>query len=69
MNIWLKKYNMGRFHEILEEEHREFAESIDGQEFFRMLSKMENTSEHVLVDKEFLENLKDFDYWKEWKNS
>ena len=60
---------MGRFHEILEEEHRKFAESIDGQEFFKMLSEMENTSEHVLVEKQFLEDLKDFDYWKEWKNS
>jgi hypothetical protein len=60
---------MGRFHEILEEEHRKFAESIDGQEFFKMLSEMEHDSEHVLVEKQLLEDLKDFDYWKEWKNS
>jgi len=60
---------MSRFHEILEEEHRIFADSKEGQEFFKMLSEMENNSEHVLVEKQFLEDLKDFDYWKEWKNS
>jgi hypothetical protein len=60
---------MGSFHDILEEEHRKFAESIDGQEFFKMLSEMEQSSKHILVEKQFLEDLKDFDYWKEWKNN
>ena len=60
---------MGSFHEILEEEHRQFAESLDGQEFFKMLSEMEHSSKYVLVEKQFLEDLKDFDYWKEWKNN
>ena len=60
---------MGSFHDILEEEHRKFAESIDGQEFFKMLSEMEQSSNHILVEKQFLEDLKDFDYWKEWKNN
>ena len=69
MNIWLKKSNMGRYNEILENEHREFAESIEGQQFFNKLSEIEHSSEYVLVEKQFLENLKDFDYWKEWKNS
>jgi hypothetical protein len=60
---------MGSFHDILEEEHRKFAESIDGQEFFKMLSEMEQSSKYVMVEKQFLEDLKDFDYWKEWKNN
>ena len=60
---------MGSFHDILEEEHRKFAESIDGQEFFKMLSEMEQSNKHILVEKQFLEDLKDFDYWKEWKNN
>jgi hypothetical protein len=60
---------MGRFHEVLEEEHRKFAESLDGQLFFKTLSEMEYSSDYVLVEKQFLENLTNFDYWKEWKNS
>ena len=60
---------MGRFHEILEEENRKFAESLDGQLFFNTLSDMEYSSDYVLVEKQFLENLTEFDYWKEWKNS
>ena len=60
---------MGSFHDILEEEHRKFAESIDGQVFFKMLSEMEQSSQYVLVEKQLLEDIKDFDYWKEWKNS
>jgi hypothetical protein len=60
---------MEKFYEILEEEHRQFAESLDGQQFFNMLSEMEHSSDYVLVEKQLLENLKEFDYWKEWKNS
>ena len=58
---------MGRFHEILEEEHRKFVESID---FDKMKSELfqHEESEYVMVKKQFLEDLKDFDYWKEWKN-
>jgi hypothetical protein len=59
---------MGSFHDILEEEHRKFAESIDGQAFFKMLSEMEQSSDYVLVEKKLLEDIKDFDYWKEWKD-
>lgn len=59
---------MGRFHEILEEEHKKFSESSDGQQFFNTLSQMEHSSDYVLVEKQFLENLMDFDFWKEWKN-
>ena len=59
---------MGRFHEILEEEHRKFAESLDGQQFFNMLAEMEQSSKYVLVEKQLLEDIKDFDYWKEWKD-
>jgi hypothetical protein len=59
---------MGSFHDILEEEHRKFAESIDGQEFFKMLSEMEQSSKYVLVEKQLLEDIKNFDYWKEWKD-
>jgi len=59
---------MGSFHDILEEEHRKFAESIDGQVFFKMLSEMEQSSQYVLVEKQLLEDIKDFDYWKEWKD-
>ena len=60
---------MGRFHEILEEEHRKFAESLDGQQFFNMLSEMEHSSDYILVEKQFLENLREFEYWKEWKDT
>ena len=60
---------MGRFHEILEEEHRQVAESLDGQQFFNMLSKMEDSSDYVMIEKQFLENLREFEYWKEWKNN
>ena len=60
---------MGRFYEILEEEHRKFTESLDGQQFFNMLSEMENSSNYVMVEKQFLENLKEFEYWKEWKDT
>jgi hypothetical protein len=59
---------MGSFHDILEEEHRKFAESLDGQEFFKLLSEMEQSSKYVLVEKQLLEDIKDFDYWKEWKD-
>lgn len=60
---------MGSFHEMLEEEHRKFCESIDGQSFMEMMSEMRNSEEYISVPKKFLEDLKDFDYWKEWKNS
>ena len=30
--------------------------------------KKEQESTTVLVEKDFLEKLKDFEYWKEWKN-
>tara|TARA_R100000664_G_C2706516_1_gene104881 strand:+ start:262 stop:591 length:330 start_codon:yes stop_codon:yes gene_type:complete len=30
--------------------------------------KKEQESSTVVVEKEFLEKLKDFEYWKEWKN-
>jgi hypothetical protein len=45
---------MEKFYEILEEEHRKFAESLDGQQFFNMLSEMENSSNYVMVEKQFL---------------
>jgi hypothetical protein len=57
---------MARFYEILEEEHRKFCESLDGQ---LTINEMINSEEYVSVPKQFLEDLKDFDYWKEWKNS
>jgi len=60
---------MGRFHEILEEEHRKFCESLDGQLFMEMMSEMKNSEEYITVPKKLLEDLKDFDFWKEWKNS
>jgi len=60
---------MGSFHEMLEEEHRKFCESLDGQSYFNMINGMNNSEEYVKVPKKFLEDLKDFDYWKEWKNS
>jgi hypothetical protein len=60
---------MGRFHEILEEEHRKFCESLDGQSFMKMMSEMKNSEEYITVPKKLLEDLKDFDFWKEWKNS
>lgn len=66
MSISLKKSNMGRFHEMLEEEHRKFCESLDGQSYFDMIT---NSEEYVTIPKKFLEDLKDFDNWKEWKNS
>ena len=59
---------MGSFHDILEEEHRKFAESLDGQEFFKLLAEMEQSSKYVLVEKQLLDDIKDFDYWKEWKD-
>ena len=60
---------MGRYHEILEEEHIKFCESLDGQSFMVMMGEINNSEEYVSVPKKFLEDLKDFDYWKEWKNS
>jgi len=33
-----------------------------------MLSEMEQSSQYVLVEKQLLEDIKDFDYWKEWKD-
>lgn len=60
---------MGRFHEILEEEHIQFSESLEGQQFFNMLSEMDHSSDYVLVEKQFLENLREFEYWKEWKDT
>ena len=41
---------MGRFHEILEDEHRKFADSLDGQQFFNMLSEMEHSSDYILLE-------------------
>ena len=60
---------MGSFHEMLEEEHRKFCESIDGQSYMEMMSEMRNSEEYISVPKKFLDDLKEFDYWKEWKNS
>jgi len=60
---------MGSFHEMLEEEHRKFCESIDGQSYFEMIHEMNKSEEYVKVPKKFLEDLKDFEYWKEWKNN
>lgn len=54
---------------MLEDEHRKFCESIDGQSFLKMMNEMDNSEQYVKVRKQFLEDLKDFDYWKEWKNS
>lgn len=48
---------MGRFHEILEEEHIKFTESLDGQQFFNMLSEMEQLNDKSLIEKPFLQNL------------
>lgn len=60
---------MGGFHEIIEEEHRKFCDSLDGQSFIEMMSEFKNSEEYVTIPKKFLDDLKDFDYWKEWKNS
>jgi len=60
---------MGSFHEMLEEEHRKFCNSLDGQSLIIMRGEINNSEEYVSVPKKFLEDLKDFDYWKEWKNS
>jgi len=54
---------------MLEEEHRKFCNSLDGQSFMLMRGEINNSEEYVSVPKKFLEDLKDFDYWKEWKNS
>jgi hypothetical protein len=60
---------MGSFHELLEEEHRKFCNSLDGQSFMGMMSEISESEEYVSVPKKLLEDLKDFDYWKEWKNN
>jgi len=60
---------MGSFHELLEEEHRKFCESIDGQTYMKMTNEINNSEEYVTVPKKLLEDLKDFEYWKEWKNN
>ena len=36
---------------------------------FLCMSNLYDWSYAVFVNQEFLENLKEFDYWKEWKNS
>jgi hypothetical protein len=54
---------------MLEEEHRKFCNSLDGQSFMLMRGEINNSEEYVSVPKQFLENLKEFDFWKEWKNS
>ena len=41
---------MGRFHEILEEEHIKFTESLDGQQCFNMLSEMEQLNDKSLIN-------------------
>ena len=60
---------MGSFQEREEEEHIKFCNSLDGQSFMFMRAEINNSEEYVSVPKQFLEDLKDFDYWKEWKNS
>ena len=59
---------MGRFHEILEEEHRKFCESLDGLLTIEMINEINYSENYVTVPKKLLEDLKDFEYWKEWKN-
>jgi hypothetical protein len=54
----LKKYNMGRFHEILEEEHIKFCNSLDGQYFLEM---MNNSEQYVRDPEKFLNESNDFD--------
>lgn len=37
-------------------------------EYIKLIFNMENTNEtHILVNKELLEQLKDFEIWKKWK--
>lgn len=38
-------------------------------EYIKLIFNMENTNEtHILVNKELLEQLKDFEIWKKWKH-
>ena len=38
-------------------------------EYIKLIFNMENTNEtHILVSKELLEQLKDFEIWKKWKH-
>ena len=50
--------------EIIAHNRKEYSASIDGPG-----EPIDRTDkETVIVEKEFLEKLKDFNYWKEWKN-
>lgn len=45
---------MGSFHEMLEEEHRKFCNSLDGQSFIAMMSEINNSKDYVSVPKKIL---------------
>lgn len=59
---------MGKNNNIIEEETK-FCDLINNQQLNLKEGNINDSQEYIRVPKKLLDDLKDFDFWKEWKNS
>ena len=59
---------MEKNNNIIENETN-FCDLINNRQLNIKGDNINDSQEYIRVPKNLLENLKDFDFWKEWKNS
>ena len=59
---------MEKNNNIIEEETK-FCDLINNRQLILKEGNINDSQEYIGVPKKLLDDLKDFDFWKEWKNS